>query len=257
MKRFLIQGIMKRMEDFRSRILPLLCTIAGQNIFLLPSKRQNNSNYENVITTAGIPIQELIGKFESEKVIDRQDRLAVNKALLDAERRDFVITSLQDIELSTNTRFAVRRLKMLIHQNSSGMPAMGMITPQRSENPLHFESSPTNKSQTETPATIYPPSVTPPSVTPRVKTSLPKKNQPPILELMSSADTHDTFSRDISPIPPLKTQGSNNKLEPITPCLTTRRPRSHLGEPTIYTYIYLYIYKYKYIQIYNIYIHYI
>lgn len=188
---------------------------------LLPSKRQNNYNYENVITTAGIPIQELICKFEEERVIDRQDRLAVNKALLDVERRDYVINSLQDIELNTNSRFAVRRLKMLIHQNSSGMPAVNMLTPARSENPLHFESSPTNKQPIETPATNYPLSIIP----------LPRKKlQPPILEILTN-DSYDTFLSEKPPT--LKSQGSDNKLETAkTPLSPTRRPRSHFDEPT-------------------------
>lgn len=46
-------------------------------------------------------------------------------ALNDNERREYVIISLKDIELSSNQRFAVRRLKMLIHQNPSGMPILG------------------------------------------------------------------------------------------------------------------------------------
>ena len=100
------------------------------NIRYTAATRQNVStgNVSNIGSgnesiSAGVPILELVRKLEDENVINRDDRLALNEALNDPERRDFVVISLQDIELSSNLRFAVRRLKMLIHQNPAGMPA--------------------------------------------------------------------------------------------------------------------------------------
>jgi hypothetical protein len=79
----------------------------------------------NEFSTAGVPLFEIIRKLEEEKIINREDRLALNRALNDSERREYVIISIQDIELSSNVRFAVRRLKMLIHQNPAGMAISG------------------------------------------------------------------------------------------------------------------------------------
>jgi Cytidylyltransferase-like len=87
------------------------------------SNDDNIRFYQSDSVAGGVPILELIRMLEDEMHISRDDKLALNAALLDSERRDIVIITLRDIELSSNIRFAVRRLKMLIHRNPAGMPA--------------------------------------------------------------------------------------------------------------------------------------
>ena len=71
----------------------------------------------------GVPILEVVRKMEDEKVFSRYDRLAINAAFGDPARRDRVIQALQDVELSSNPRFEIQKLKMLIHQNEAGLPS--------------------------------------------------------------------------------------------------------------------------------------
>ena len=68
----------------------------------------------------GVPILEVVRKMEDEKVFNRYDRLAINAAFGDPARRDRVIRALQDVELSSNPRFEIQKLKMLSHQNEAG-----------------------------------------------------------------------------------------------------------------------------------------
>lgn len=56
------------------------------------------------------------------KVINQDDRLALNCTLNDPERKLSVISSLKNIKLCANTEFSMKRLKLLIHQNSCGLP---------------------------------------------------------------------------------------------------------------------------------------
>ena len=69
---------------------------------------------------AGVPVLELVRKFEEEKILTRDDRIALNEGLNDFERRDGIVKALRDLELGDGSRFAVRRLKALIHQNGIG-----------------------------------------------------------------------------------------------------------------------------------------
>jgi len=69
---------------------------------------------------AGVPVLELVRKFEEEKILNRDDRVALNEALYSIERRDGITKALRDVELSANSRFAIKRLKALIHQNGTG-----------------------------------------------------------------------------------------------------------------------------------------
>jgi len=69
---------------------------------------------------AGVPVLELVRKFEEEKILTRDDRIALNNGLNDVERRDGIVKALRDLELGDGSRFAVRRLKALIHQNGIG-----------------------------------------------------------------------------------------------------------------------------------------
>ena len=71
---------------------------------------------------AGIPVLELVRKLEEEKILVREDRIALNEALYNPNRREKVMLALRDVELGTNPRFAIRRLKVLIHQNNAGVP---------------------------------------------------------------------------------------------------------------------------------------
>ena len=69
---------------------------------------------------AGVPILELVRKFEEERLLTREDRIALNDALYNPVRRDGIVKALRDLELGDGSRFAVRRLKALIHQNGIG-----------------------------------------------------------------------------------------------------------------------------------------
>ena len=76
---------------------------------------------------AGVPILELVRKLEDENVFNRYDRLAINTALGDPVRRDSIVRSLQAVELAANPRFAIQKLKMLIHQNEAGLPSRDAV----------------------------------------------------------------------------------------------------------------------------------
>jgi len=82
---------------------------------------------------AGVPVLELIRKFEDENILNRDDRLALNEALYNPERREGIMKALMDVELGMNSRFAVRRLKALIHQNGTGEVSSKVIK-QRADN---------------------------------------------------------------------------------------------------------------------------
>jgi len=82
---------------------------------------------------AGVPVLELIRKFEEEKILNRDDRLVLNEALYNPERRDLVVKALQAIELSSNSKFAIRRLKALIHQNGTGEVSSKVINQQKAD----------------------------------------------------------------------------------------------------------------------------
>ena len=71
---------------------------------------------------AGVPVLELIRKLEEEKILDREDRKALQEALVNPARREQIVQALRDVELGSNQRFSVRRLKALIHQNGAGAP---------------------------------------------------------------------------------------------------------------------------------------
>ena len=83
----------------------------------LPSYNQFTSSPS---VAAGVPVLELVRKFEDEKILTREDRIALNEALNDEGRRDGIVKALRDLELGDGSRFAVRRLKALIHQNGLG-----------------------------------------------------------------------------------------------------------------------------------------
>ena len=70
--------------------------------------------------SAGVPVLELVRKLEEEKILNREDRQALNEALQNQSRREKIVVALRDVELGDNQRFAIRRLKALIHQNAAG-----------------------------------------------------------------------------------------------------------------------------------------
>lgn len=88
---------------------------------------------------AGVPVLELIRKFEEEKILNREDRLVLNEALYNPERRDLVVKALQSIELSSNSRFAIRRLKALIHQNGTGEVSSKSINAQKADGIIRMD----------------------------------------------------------------------------------------------------------------------
>ena len=85
--------------------------------YKLPSYTQFSTS---PTVAAGVPVLELIRKFEEEKILNRDDRVCLNEAIYNPERREPVVKALRDIEISANPRFAIKRLKALIHQNGTG-----------------------------------------------------------------------------------------------------------------------------------------
>jgi nicotinic acid mononucleotide adenylyltransferase len=79
-----------------------------------------NAFSESPNVAAGVPVLELVRKFEEEKILNREDRIALNEGLSDPERRDGIVKALRDLELGETSRFAIRRLKAQIHQNGIG-----------------------------------------------------------------------------------------------------------------------------------------
>ena len=71
---------------------------------------------------AGIPVLELVKRYEEENIISRQDRLTFYESFKDPLRREILIQALADVEVGTNPRFSVQRLKAHIHQNPGGLP---------------------------------------------------------------------------------------------------------------------------------------
>jgi hypothetical protein len=62
---------------------------------------------------------------EQEKVLSKHERSLINDILQDSDTKEQLFKCLKDFELGTNTKFAVRRLKALIHNNPTGLPVTG------------------------------------------------------------------------------------------------------------------------------------
>lgn len=76
--------------------------------------------YMSSPSTAGIPVLEIVRRLEEEKALRKEDREALNEALYDSTRREKIIKTLGDIELGVNPKFAIKRLRALIHGNMGG-----------------------------------------------------------------------------------------------------------------------------------------
>jgi nicotinic acid mononucleotide adenylyltransferase len=76
--------------------------------------------YTSSPSTAGIPVLEIVRRLEEEKALRKEDREALNEALYDGSRREKIIKTLGDIELGVNPKFAIKRLRALIHGNMGG-----------------------------------------------------------------------------------------------------------------------------------------
>jgi hypothetical protein len=64
----------------------------------------------------------VVRRLEEEKLITRDDRMALKDGLYssDVVRREEIVKALCEVELSMNSRFSIRRLKAVIHQNGGG-----------------------------------------------------------------------------------------------------------------------------------------
>jgi len=73
-------------------------------------------------TAAGLPVLEVVRRLEEEKLINKDDRVALKDGLysVDVARREAIVNALCEVELSMNSRFSLRRLKAVIHQNGGG-----------------------------------------------------------------------------------------------------------------------------------------
>lgn len=93
----------------------------------LPSQRI--PSYTEVHMTspiaAGLPVLEVIRRLEEEKLLSKEDKISLKEGLYstDVMRRDEIVKALCEVELSMNSRFSVRRLKAVIHQNGGGEPS--------------------------------------------------------------------------------------------------------------------------------------
>lgn len=103
--------------------------LENPNKMLSPTNASPTSklpSHTDVYTTspsaAGIPVLEIVRKLEDEKALTREDRLALNAALYHPILRDKVCHALRDVELGVSPKFAIMRLKVLIHQNHGGAP---------------------------------------------------------------------------------------------------------------------------------------
>lgn len=96
---------------------------------------------------AGVPVLELVRKFEDEKILTRDDRVALNEALYSPDRREGVVKAMKDVELGGNTRFTIRRLKALIHQNGTGEMSSKKIKEQKEKGTLDQLMSPLVEAQ--------------------------------------------------------------------------------------------------------------
>jgi hypothetical protein len=78
--------------------------------------------YTTSPTAAGLPVLEVVKRLEEEKLITKDDRTALKEGLysVDVSRREEIVRALCEVELSMNSKFSIRRLKAIIHQNGSG-----------------------------------------------------------------------------------------------------------------------------------------
>lgn len=78
--------------------------------------------YTTSPTAAGLPVLEVVRRLEEEKLISKDDRMALKDGLYssDVVRREEIVKALCEVELSMNSRFSLRRLKAVIHQNGGG-----------------------------------------------------------------------------------------------------------------------------------------
>jgi hypothetical protein len=94
---------------------------------VVPSYTEIHTSSPNA---AGLPVLEIVRKLEEEKILLRDDRAVLKEALYSSDhvRRDKVIKALCEVELNLNSRFAIRRLKAVIHQNNGGEVSSRLIT---------------------------------------------------------------------------------------------------------------------------------
>ena len=78
--------------------------------------------------SGSISLPSLIRKLETEKLRNRDERLALNLALNSSDRKDFLMRTLQNIESGTSSRCALRRLKTLVHRNTDGLLSLDPST---------------------------------------------------------------------------------------------------------------------------------
>ena len=96
---------------------------------------------------AGVPVLELIRKFEDERILSREDRVALNEALYNPNRREGIVKALKDVELGSNSRFAIRRLKAQIYQNGTGEVSSKMHKLQKEKGDINSLMSPLVEAQ--------------------------------------------------------------------------------------------------------------
>mmetsp|Transcript_20043 Transcript_20043/g.28796 ORF Transcript_20043/g.28796 Transcript_20043/m.28796 type:complete len:434 (+) Transcript_20043:129-1430(+) len=89
---------------------PSISSIHEDNI-KLPSY---SSAYRGVPLAGGIPIDEVMKRMEIEKLMSREERLALNTILKNNNIRDKVLMEIQKLEIGSRQRSTLKRLRMLI-----------------------------------------------------------------------------------------------------------------------------------------------
>ena len=90
-----------------------------------PMKIPNHTAvYMNPPSAAGVPLLELVRKFEEEKLLTRNDRISINESLSDPIKKNKIAKSLNDMELGNNVPFALKRLKHILYSGGV-VPGVG------------------------------------------------------------------------------------------------------------------------------------
>lgn len=94
------------------------------------SSNQEGNGYSRAIPLAGgIPIYEVMKKLEIEKLLSREERIALVEILRDERYRDKFINEIHQLELGTRQQTSLKRLRLLIKRVSQHMNSeSGVLT---------------------------------------------------------------------------------------------------------------------------------
>ena len=177
---------------------------------------------------AGIPVLELVKRYEEENIISRQDRLTFYESFKDPLRREILIQALADVEVGTNPRFSVQRLKAHIHQNPGGLPNGKTPLPQA----LHARRNNQNPS-------ILRPELDLPSANnimnlpklENIDANLRNNNNGVAAGILSQVSPLSTVQ--LNKMVPIKSMAQNHSIEKIEPPVKVRSPSKESSTKSI------------------------